>query len=139
MGTSRGLEYPNVMILHRLRRHLPRLARVHAGLFVVLWATVVATPCVMAMQDEPPPMAMHDCPHCPPQPCHDQAGPPDCDDAEPADRTRSVDPTQFVVVLPAEPAGLDTTGSLQRDGPRPRSAQARAGPRPHLLHVRFDE
>jgi hypothetical protein len=80
------------MVLHRLRRHLPRLARAHAVLFLVLWAVVVATPCVMAMQAEPAPMAGHDCPHCPPEPCHDRAVPTDCDHADPADRTRSVDP-----------------------------------------------
>ncbi|NKI36189.1 hypothetical protein HFP89_13545 [Wenzhouxiangella sp. XN79A] len=127
------------MVLHRIRRLLPRLARFHAVLFVVLWATVVATPCVMAMQSEPPPMATHDCPHCPPQPCHDQAGPPDCDEAEPADRARSVDPGQFVMVLPSASADAVPRGSLQRDGPPPLSALARAGPRPHLVHVRFDE
>lgn len=127
------------MFLHCLRRNLPRLARVHAALFVVLWATLVATPCVMAVQAEPPAMAGHDCPHCPPQPCHDQVGPPDCDDAEPADRTRSVDPGQFTLALPTQPADADAPFVLQRDGPPLPKQQARAGPRPHLVHVRFDE
>ena len=127
------------MLLHRLRRNAPRLARLSAGLFVVLWATLVATPCVMAMQAEPPAMAGHDCPHCPPKPCHDQAGPPDCDDAEPADRTRSIDPGQFALALPADPADAGAPFVLQRDGPPRSTAQARAGPRAHLLHVRFDE
>jgi len=139
VGTVSPLEYPKIMILHRLRRNLPRLARVHAALFVVLWATVVATPCVMAMQAEPPAMAGHDCPHCPPQPCHDLAISPDCDHADPADRTRSVDPGQFVVALPYEPVDVEPGWLRSRDGPLPLSVSARAGPRPHLLHVRFDE
>lgn len=127
------------MLLHRLRRQLPRLARVHAVLFVVLWAAVAATPCVMAMQDEPPAMAGHDCPHCPPKPCHESVGPPDCDDPEPADRVRSVDPGQYAHALPAEPMADDASFVLQREGPPRSTVQARAGPRPHLLHVRFDE
>lgn len=127
------------MVLHRLRRHLPRLARIHAALFVVLWATVVATPCVMAMQAEPAPMAAHDCPHCPPKPCHETAGPQDCDELEPADRLRSIDPGQFTLALTSELPGAASPVVLQRDGPPASNVRARAGPRPHLLHVRFDE
>jgi hypothetical protein len=93
----------------------------------------------MAMQADPPKMAMHDCPHCPPQPCDAQVGTPDCDTAEPADRSRSIDPSQHLVALPSELPEAEPGWALQREGPPPHATQARAGPRPHLLHVRFNE
>ena len=125
--------------MHTIRRHLPGLGRFHAALFVLLWATMVATPCVMAVQVEPEPMAAHDCPHCPPQPCHEQASPTDCDESEPADRLRSVDTSPLAIALPAHSPIPQGTEIDARAAPPAAHARSRDGPRPHLLHVRFDE
>ncbi len=125
--------------MHTIRRHLPGLGRFHAALFVLLWATMVATPCVMAVQVEPEPMAAHDCPHCPPQPCHEQASPTDCDETEPADRLRSIDTTQFSIAVPVEAPVAPPDELDARAAPPAAQARSRDGPRPHLLHVRFDE
>lgn len=127
------------MLLHTIRRNLPRLGRFNAALFVLLWATMVATPCVMAMQGELEPIAAHDCPHCPPQPCHSSTAPPDCDEPEPADRLRSLDASQHVLVLPIDTIDALASAPLVRVAPPYERARSRDGPRAHLLHVRFDE
>lgn len=127
------------MFLHAIRRNLPRLGRFHAALFVVLWATMAATPCVMAMQGEPEPSRTHDCPHCPPKPCHELASPAECDTPEPADRLRSVDASQFAAALPAGAIGIAEDRPLRSAVPSATGQRCRAGPRPHLLHLRFDE
>ncbi|MBY6204487.1 hypothetical protein [Halomonas denitrificans] len=127
------------MVLHALRRRSSRVSRVLAMLFVVLWAAIVATPCVMAMQAEPEPHAAHDCPHCPPTPCHEPAAPADCDETDPADRLRSADTSPFAVALPGDAPATPPAGFAARLAPAGAHALSRDGPRPHLLHVRFDE
>ncbi len=127
------------MVLHFLRRHQPRISRALALLFVVLWSAVVATPCVMAMQADPERPAAHDCPHCPPKPCHDSVSPPDCDDDEPADRLRTVDTSTLAIALPASATAPNPTRLGVGAAPPAAHAPSRDGPRPHLLHVRFDE
>lgn len=126
--------------MHTIRRHLPGLGRFHAALFVLLWATMVASPCVMAMQADSGPVRPHDCcPDCPPQPCHEQASPTDCDESEPADRLRSVDTSPLAIALPAHSPIPQGTEIDARAAPPAAHARSRDGPRPHLLHVRFDE
>lgn len=127
------------MLLHTIRRNLPRLGRFHAALFVVLWATMVASPCVMAMQGKAEPVMAHDCPHCPPKPCHESTTSPDCDETDPADRLRTIDGSQLVLALPAGAPDETSPTPAARAAPPGTQVRNRDGPRPHLLHVRFDE
>ena len=138
-GTPRGMEYPRDMILHTIRRNLPRLGRFHAALFVLLWATMVASPCVMAMQGEVEPIAAHDCPHCPPEPCHETTAPADCDQPDPADRLRSADTSPQLLTLPTDASEVLAPEPTAGPAPPYASAHSRDGPRRHLLHVRFNE
>ena len=128
-------------MISSIRQHLSRTARFSLGLFVVLWIGMVIAPCAMAHveSDSGPHDSHHDCPHCPPKPCHQKAEPVDCDDLEPADRLRSLDSSQFVALLSDDaPVALDdwpdrSLGSMRSN------QQARDGPRPHLIFQRFKE
>jgi hypothetical protein len=124
--------------MHRLRRHSDRLARISAGLFVLVWLTVVATPCAIAMQFGQVP-ADHDCPHCPPAPCH-EIEPADCNVPDSLDSPRMSDKSpQLEVPLVRPPMVLfadqpDVFGMLD-----PPSAGPPHRPPPYLLTVRFKE
>jgi hypothetical protein len=127
-----------MMLLHRLRRRSDRLARISAGVFVVVWLAMIATPCAMAMQLGQMP-AEHDCPHCPPKPCHDLA-PEDCNAPEPIESPRASDKTTQFDVAPAVPATVAASRDpATRARARPPEATSRAGPPPYLLHLRFLE
>ncbi|MCA1779766.1 MAG: hypothetical protein LC637_10375 [Xanthomonadaceae bacterium] len=125
-------------LLQCLRKHAASLARINAGLFVLLWLVLVATPCVMAMQmDSANPE--HRCPHCPPAPCH-EVQPDDCDVPERldlprlADKTPSLDLLNLRSVLHAIPQPAHVSIRSPRALP-----PVRDGPRAHLVHVQFNE
>jgi len=92
----------------------------------------------MAMHAEIPAPA-HDCPHCPPQPCHEME-PQDCDAPDSLDSLRAVDKTETIDLLPPQavaPALFDaadpTHAAIVSLPP------VRAGPRPHLVNAQFNE
>lgn len=123
--------------MHRIRRRSDRLAQLSAGLFVLVWLSLAAAPCVMAMELQQAPD--HDCPHCPPAPCHEVA-PDDCDEPDSLDGLRAGDSTPSVLAPPpatipadAAPRRIATQHASRRQPP------ARAGPRPHLVNVQFNE
>jgi len=120
---------------------MTRTARLSLGLFVVLWIGMVIAPCAMAHvgSDSAPQDSHHDCPHCPPKPCHQKAEPVDCDDTEPADRLRSLDSGQFVALLSDETASAMDDWPDRSLGSMPSTVQARDGPRTHLIFQRFKE
>jgi hypothetical protein len=129
---------PVMSLLHRLRRRSTRVARISAALFVLVWLAMVATPCAMAMQLGQMP-ADHDCPHCPPTPCHDLA-PEDCNAPEPIETPRVADQTaQFDAAPVAYVAGIGVRTSTARVRSRPPTASPRAGPPAYLLNLRFQE
>jgi len=128
-----------MVTLHRLRKHIRPLARLHLALFALVWLSLAGPPCAMAMQlgtmDDPG----HGCPHCPPQPCH-EVQPQDCDEPDSLDAPRLADqiktPSLGATVAPAFPriAAVRAHAFPADERPRPR-----AGPRPHLLHLQFNE
>ncbi|HKL54225.1 MAG TPA: hypothetical protein VJ902_09710 [Wenzhouxiangellaceae bacterium] len=125
-------------ILHRIRRRSGGLSRVNLALFALVWLSIVVAPCAMAMQVDVPAPA-HDCPHCPPQPCH-ETEPQDCDAPDSLDSLRLVDKTETITLLPPQtvaPAlfdAADTTHAAIVSVP-----PVRAGPRPHLVNAQFNE
>ena len=128
-------------MLELSRHHLQRLARINAGLFVLMWLGVVMTPCAMAhvaMAAADPPVP-HDCPHCPPQPCHQKSQPVDCDEQLPIDRLRSFDSSPFLLVLPTAVFELVEPPSDSVSVAIPRRFSPRDGPRTYLLNQRFKE
>lgn len=118
----------------RPRRQLHWMLAVCCTLVIL----VTTTPCAMALVDIPDAASNHDCPHCPPEPCHEGAGPDDCDSLNPADKPRNDSGADSPAILP--PVGLAVherpprlqTGAI---GPPP----ARDGPRRHLILVTFNE
>ncbi len=123
--------------MHSIRRHSSTLARVNLALFGLLWLAVVGAPCVMAMQVEQ--AGGHDCPHCPPAPCHEVA-PADCDQPDLLDGLRAGD--QLKTLELALPAASQITlhGAAEpARAPWFHTPPGRAGPRLHLLHTRFNE
>jgi hypothetical protein len=125
-------------LMHRLRRRSDRLARFSAGVFVLVWLAIVATPCAMAMQFGEMP-ADHDCPHCPPAPCHELA-PEDCKAPESVDSPRLSDKTpQFDAAAGPPLAAAPAPARATRGWARPPAFSSRAGPPPYLLHLRFLE
>lgn len=124
-------------IMHGIRRRSDRLARISAGLFVLVWLSLAAAPCVMAMTMGTAPK--HDCPHCPPTPCHESA-PETCDDPGSLDALRLSDANPTVLAPPAAiaspvfPLPAETTRDTGSGLP-----PSRAGPRAHLLKATFNE
>jgi hypothetical protein len=125
-------------VMHRLRRHAERAARISAGLFVVVWLAMIATPCAIAMEFGEMP-AGHDCPHCPPVPCH-EADPDDCAAPDSLDLPRLSEKSQSFELAPANPDPGVALVQSSRPGPTLATrSQPRAGPPPYLLHLRFRE
>ncbi|MBS3744860.1 MAG: hypothetical protein KGY48_10955 [Wenzhouxiangellaceae bacterium] len=125
-------------ILHRIRRCSGTLARVNTALFVLVWLSIVVAPCAMAMQagvSAPD----HDCPHCPPRPCHEVA-PEDCDAPDSLDSPRLAEKTNALELLHLRPVAHVIEPSAQPVIAFPRALPpVRAGPRAHLVHVQFNE
>ena len=124
-------------VMHRIRRRSDRLARLSVGLFVLVWLSLAAAPCVMAMTSGATPE--HDCPHCPPTPCH-EATPESCDEPGSPGALRAADTNPNVLAPPATIAAA----ALPAPAATPRFTAAalppsRAGPRAHLLHAQFNE
>jgi len=99
---------------------------------------VVTAPCAMALVDIQDAASGHDCPHCPPEPCHDDGGANECDSFKPADKPRNDSGADSPAMLPPvgfvvheRPPRLHTAAI----GPPP----ARDGPRRHLILVTFNE
>jgi hypothetical protein len=116
----------------------------HMRTLVVFLATVllaVSTPCGMAMVESDA-GAMHECPHCPPPPCHTDDTGDDCDTLDALDKPRD----DRTLPDPDNSTALHLTlsaGDITADHPAIRRA-ARAppdptGPRRHLLLVTFNE
>lgn len=122
--------------LARLRTHTARWGGVAGVAFLAAWLGLVVAPCAMAM-DLPAPADAHDCPHCPPQPCHEAAG-TDCDPPDSLDAPRAGDDRPALALLPAVPV-VAAADAAVRTSIRSLSPPARAGPRLHLIHTRFDE
>ena len=125
-------------VLHRIRRNSGRLARVNLALFALVWLSIVVAPCAMALQAGAQ-MSEHDCPHCPPRPCH-EVTPQDCDETDSLDSLRVVDKTETTAILPPralEPAPADAADASH--GAIAQLPPVRAGPRPHLLNAQFNE
>ncbi|MDT8410511.1 MAG: hypothetical protein RQ741_13010 [Wenzhouxiangellaceae bacterium] len=126
-------------LMHAIRRYASPLARLNAALFVLMWLSIIAAPCVMAMQvDE---LAQdHDCPHCPPTPCQDMRA-TDCDEFSGLDKQRPADPTQTVTLAAPAPFAMvfDPRASAAAQHPIAALPPSRAGPRPHLIHAQFNE
>ena len=125
-------------VLHRIRRHSGSLSRGSLALFVLVWLSIVIAPCAMAMQAGMPTTG-HDCPHCPPRPCHEMT-PQDCDAPDALDALRIVEKAQSIAFLPPrtfEPVFLISTARIQTVPVF--LPPVRAGPRVHLVHVQFNE
>jgi hypothetical protein len=125
-------------LLSRIRRSAATLSRVNLALFALVWISIVVAPCAMAMQLQAE-VPEHDCPHCPPTPC-DEMAPEQCDAADGIDSLRLGDSTQTVLAPATEaalPAPFDSRHAAF--GITERKPPARAGPRIHLVHVRFHE
>ena len=125
-------------VMMRLRRRSDRLARVCAGLFVLVWLSMVAAPCAIAMELGQAP-AHHDCPHCPPVPCH-ETEPEDCAAPDSLDLPRLSEKPPQIELAPAHVAPDAALRRVATAEPnvhmRP---EPRAGPPPYLLHLRFRE
>lgn len=127
-------------VLHRIRRCSGTLSRVNLALFVLVWLSIVIAPCAMAMQaGMSPPEPEHDCPHCPPKPCHEVA-PEDCDAPDSLDSPRLTDKSSPLDLLPVRHAAPVILPSATRSAITLHALPpVRAGPRAHLVHVRFNE
>jgi len=130
----RGLSF----VLNRFRKQARTLARINLALFALVWLSAVAAPCAMAMQVEIAKSHTHECPRCPPQPCH-EAEPADCQTAD-TEGWLSADKTPFGALLafPTPARDLRSGGLALRPDTAVR-ALSRAGPRAHLLHAQFNE
>lgn len=121
-------------LLARFRTRASRLASVSTGLFVVFWLALVAAPCAMAMMA---PDTGHVCPHCLPEPCHEVAA-HDCDAPDLLDALRFGEQAKTMALAP--PPAIATVPAIRGATVGVTShSHSRAGPRPHLLHVQFNE
>jgi len=119
-----------------IRKRSDRLAQISVSLFVLVWLSIAAAPCAIAMtlgSDD-----HHDCPHCPPRPCH-EVQPFECDAPDSIDNLRAGDAPQVLA-----PPSAEASASPVAHPPRSHSEftykpPARAGPRAHLLHAQFNE
>lgn len=122
-------------LIHWIRSSERRLASAGGVVFLLCWLGLAAAPCALAMVA---PDTGHDCPHCPPPPCHEmQAG--DCTYPDSLDLPRAGE--EFTPVFALPPAPVDWTISATPVHPQPfhTGLAIRAGPRTHLFHQRFDE
>ena len=122
--------------LARIRKHSDRLAQISAGLFVLVWLSIAAAPCAIAMtlnSDD-----HHDCPHCPPRPCH-ELEPIDCEAPDSIDNLRAADSSPVLAPPPGEAASSPSVPVREGRGEFAYLPPARAGPRPHLLNAQFNE
>jgi len=125
-------------VMHRIRRYVRFLARINAALFALVWLSIVIAPCAMAMQAGAA-MPEHDCPHCPPKPCH-EVEPDDCDAPDSLDSPRLADKTNSLDLLHLRPVLRAIEPSTQTTYVSPRTLPpVRAGPRAHLVHAQFNE
>lgn len=138
LRTARHWRIPLTMNCHfTLHRHVRLRAMLVAFCAVMILAAT--TPCAMAADLPSGAEIGHDCPHCPPQPCHDASTDPDCDGLNPADKPRNDSGADVVAAVAAlmpgaalpQPARVRATAV----GPPP----ARDGPRRHLILATFNE
>lgn len=125
--------------LHRIRKHRQGLARLHLALFALVWVSLFSTTCALAMELEAAQGHHHDCPHCPPRPCH-EVQPEECKAPDSLDSPRLSESSSQCMApaaatsAPTEIRIRDPQALAVVDHP-----PARAGPRAHLLHVQFNE
>lgn len=124
-------------MLENIRKHYQLLSRINLGLFALVWVSVVASSCVMAM-DAGDTASHHDCPHCPPAPCM-EIQPADCEQSDSLETPLNGDQLQKIAF--AAPIS-DIPVNTQRPAPLRYysvSPPPRAGPRTHLIHAQFNE
>jgi hypothetical protein len=117
-------------MISMMRQRQRRLAQGSLALFALFWFSLITAPCAMAHVDhgDGAPAKHHDCPHCPPKPCHQKAFEPvDCDQLDPVDRLRLLDGGQFLALLPAESVAIPTRRDFQSDRWFEYAVQARDG------------
>lgn len=125
-------------LLHRFRQYTAAFARANLALFALVWLSIVVAPCATAMQAGAA-TPKHDCPHCPPKPCHEVA-PDDCDMPESLDSPRLADKTSGLDLLHLRPILHEIKASALPTVVTPRKRPpVRAGPRAHLVHAQFNE
>lgn len=122
-------------LIRRIRSNERRLASAGGTAFLLLWLSLAAAPCALAMVAAD---TGHDCPHCPPAPCHEMQS-DDCAYPESLDVPRAGDEIKLLfVALPSAYAGSFQAGPVRPQAVRNPSI-IHAGPRTHLLFQRFDE
>ncbi|MDT8437871.1 MAG: hypothetical protein RQ729_02540 [Wenzhouxiangellaceae bacterium] len=126
-------------MLHCIRTRAAGLARLHLALFALVWLSIVAAPCAMAMQLDAAVDHAHSCPHCPPKPCH-EVQPDDCDEPDSLDSLRLAESSAQSLAPPVStpPAAADarrTHHAVAYVGAPP----VRDGPRAHLINAQFNE
>ncbi|MGB0514979.1 MAG: hypothetical protein ACPGJE_09085 [Wenzhouxiangellaceae bacterium] len=127
-----------MIMLHRIRQKSQRLARVNLALFALVWLSIVVAPCAMATEINVP-APVHDCPHCPPQPCH-ELEPQDCDPSDALDSLPLMDKAETNALSPAQ--AMTTVRFDSADAMNAAIVSlppVRAGPRPHLVNAQFNE
>lgn len=124
-------------MIHRIRKYSATLARLNAGLFFVVWMATVIAPCAMAMQQGNG-QDNHDCPHCPPPPCH-ELEPEQCDEPDPLELPRFAENVKSFGPPSIVPAWTTTASTVAYPPTARARPPVRAGPRVHLLHAQFDE
>lgn len=126
-------------MLQRIRNHIRALAGIHLALFALAWLSVVAAPCAAAMQSAAMAETAHECPHCPPRPCH-EVQPDDCAEPDSLDAPRAAEPSGQWLLPPVAMAWpvAELRGASHEHFDH-RSPPARAGPRAHLFNAQFNE
>lgn len=127
-------------LITTLRNRKNRLARAGGGVFVVLWLSLVLAPCAAAMSAmDSGGMSGPDCPHCPPEPCHEVQD-EECSFPDSLDVPRPGESGQFeLVALPPAVPEVKTLAPLSEIPYFVATPPIRYGPRLHLKNVQFDE
>ncbi len=138
-----------------LRRHQQRMAACSAGGYLMLWLTLVFSPCLMAMPSLPAvdhhagmpagtttsAPAEHRCEHCPPVQCELTLADvltSDCDSVNAV--LQATSPLDDAEQATADNSSLVLTQAPQFKHPYPYyQPPLRAGPRRHLLFQQFNE
>ena len=120
-----------------LHRHVRLRAMLVAFCAVMILAAT--TPCAMAVDLPSGTEIKHDCPHCPPQPCHDASTDPDCDGLNPADKPRNDSGGDVVAAVAAHMSGATLPRPARAQAPAVGPPPVRDGPRRHLILATFNE
>lgn len=127
-------------LINTLRSRRNRVARAGGGVFMVLWLCLVMAPCAAAMNAlEAGGMGDPDCPHCPPQPCHEVEA-EDCSYPDSLDAPRLGESGKLeLAALPAFVPEVQAFAGLPEIPYFVAVPPIRGGPRLHLKNVQFNE